>query len=80
MRASALFLEIEMSEERTRRVKCYVLKPIYLDPNQEDFSGDAAKIAKGQTVLLSNVQYEHYRRHNCVTKDLPLEGEADGSA
>lgn len=63
-----------MAEERTRRIKCLTLNRICIDISVDDLSGvNAKRIEANEIVMLSAMQYEHYARNKCVTKDLPLD-------
>ncbi len=62
----------------SRRVKVYVKSNIYLVPGEEGLSGDqdmVRKIPKGKAALISPLQYEHFNRNGCVTKDIPESAE-----
>ncbi len=62
-----------MAETRNRRIKCLTLKKICIDVSSEELDGPDPKLyPKGEVVLLNPMQYEHYVRKNCVTRDLPL--------
>ncbi|MFW0776242.1 MAG: hypothetical protein ACN2B6_00795 [Rickettsiales bacterium] len=63
-----------MTDERVRGVKVLTLKTIKCDPEVNALDGpNPKKIAKGEVVVLPPLLAEHYQRHKCITKDLPLE-------
>lgn len=63
-----------MSTEATRRIKVLVTRKIKIDPEVNSLGGDNPQVFKpGEVVALYPVQVEHYQRHGCVTRDLPLE-------
>jgi hypothetical protein len=61
-----------MAEERIRREKCYTLRKIKIDNEVDGLDGPNPKLFQpGTVVMLSNLQYTHYSRAKCVTKDIP---------
>ncbi len=63
-----------MSEERVRGVKVLTLRKICCDPDVNEIDGPNPKmIPKDEVVTLPPILVEHYSRHKCVTRDLPVE-------
>lgn len=66
------------TSSRSRRIKCFTKKPIYLVPGEADLGGDPKLVKKapaGKAVLLTDLQYQHFQRNGCVTKDVPEDAE-----
>lgn len=63
-----------MAEDRIRGVRVLTLKTIKCDPEVNSLDGpNPKKILKGEIVTLPPLLVEHYQRHKCVTRDLPLD-------